>query len=80
MVVLLRILSWSIRIPDLPVASIQDADTLTCVVSEIGLLVNIQASNPNVTYVWSTMNGSILSGATTLTPTVNGAGTYSSLD
>ena len=62
--------------PDLPVASIDDADTLTCVVSDISLLANIQASNPNVTYVWSTMNGSILSGETTLTPTVNGPGTY----
>lgn len=62
--------------PDLPVASIQDADTLTCIVSEISLLVNIQASNPNVTYVWSTANGSILSGGTSLTPVVNGPGTY----
>ncbi|MBK7344208.1 MAG: gliding motility-associated C-terminal domain-containing protein [Saprospiraceae bacterium] len=62
--------------PDLPVASIQDADTLTCLLSEMTLVAAIQSSNPNVTYSWTTLDGSILSGANSLMPLINGPGTY----
>ncbi len=62
--------------PNLPVASIQDADTLTCLVDQITLDASFQSPNPNVTFSWLTSDGTILSGGTSLTPLVGGAGTY----
>ncbi len=65
--------------PDLPVASIQDADTLTCLITETTLVATIQATNPNVTFIWTTADGSIVNGSTTLSPLINGPGTYTFL-
>ncbi len=62
--------------PNLPVASIQEADTLTCLVDQITLIASYQSPNPNVTFSWSTMGGVILSGGSSLNPLVGGPGTY----
>ena len=62
--------------PNLPVASIQEADTLTCLVDQITLDASFQSPNPNVTFSWLTTDGTILSGGTSLTPLVGGPGTY----
>ena len=62
--------------PDLPVASILDADTLTCLVTSVNLEATYQGPNPNVTFTWTTPDGTILSGGTTLMPVVGGPGTY----
>ncbi len=48
--------------------------------SSSSLVINATVSSPGTyTYIWSTVNGSIVTGANTLTPTVNAAGTYSLL-
>ncbi|KAF2341375.1 immunoglobulin domain-containing protein, partial [Flavobacterium tistrianum] len=47
---------------------------LTCLITSIKL--SGSSSTPNATYLWSTLNGNIVSGGTTLTPTVDKAGTY----
>ncbi len=60
---------------DLPSADAGIADDLTCVTNQITL--NGSASTgTNFTYLWTTNDGSIVSGDNSLTPIVNGAGTY----
>ncbi len=53
--------------------------TIPCAGSPITLnaTTGTSAPGPNVTYQWSTTNGHIVSGANTLTPTVDQPGTYS---
>ena len=62
--------------PNLPVASIQDADTLTCLVDELMLTATFQSPNPNVTFAWSTVGGQIISGGTSTSPLIGAPGTY----
>ncbi len=59
-----------------PVADAGPADSLTCLVSSLILDGSGSESGPDLTYLWTTPNGNILSGATTLTPSVDAAGTY----
>ncbi|SMO36420.1 hypothetical protein SAMN06265220_101314, partial [Flavobacterium nitrogenifigens] len=47
---------------------------LTCLITSIKL--SGSSSTPNATYLWSTLDGNIVSDGTTLTPTVDKAGTY----
>lgn len=47
---------------------------LTCAVTSV--ILNGSSSTPSTTYLWTTSDGNIVSGATTLTPTVNATGTY----
>ena len=62
--------------PNLPVASIQNADTLTCLVDELMLTATFQSPNPNVTFAWSTVGGQIISGGTSTSPLIGAPGTY----
>ncbi|MFN8303432.1 MAG: choice-of-anchor V domain-containing protein [Saprospiraceae bacterium] len=50
--------------------------TLTCQQNTATLNGTGSSSGPNFSYQWSTTNGNIVSGANTLTPVVNAAGTY----
>jgi hypothetical protein len=50
--------------------------TLTCTTTSLQLNGNGSSSGANFTYQWTTANGNIVSGANTLTPTVDQAGTY----
>lgn len=51
--------------------------SLTCTVQDVILDGNGSPKGPNFTYLWSTGDGHIVSGANTLTPTVDAGGTYS---
>ena len=61
---------------DGPLADAGLPDTLTC--NSASLLLNGSGSDsgPGISYFWTTQNGNIVSGETTLTPEVNAAGTY----
>lgn len=48
--------------------------TLTCSVNSV--ILNGSSSTSNTIYSWSTLDGNIVSGGTTLTPTVDAPGTY----
>lgn len=58
-----------------PVSNAGTPLTLTCGLSSV-TLDGSMSSQGNHTYLWSTLNGNILSGSTTLAPVVNAAGTY----
>jgi len=51
-------------------------DTLSCVVNSATLDANGSTSGPAMVYAWTTMNGTISSGADTPTPTATAPGTY----
>lgn len=59
-----------------PVAFINDPDELTCVVLETNLDGTGSSANGNFSYSWSNAGGGIVSGDTTLQPTVNLPGIY----
>ena len=59
-----------------PVAVASAPTSLTCTETEVNLDGTGSSSGGNFTYQWSTQNGNILSGASTLNPLVNAAGTY----
>ncbi|MCB9305040.1 MAG: T9SS type A sorting domain-containing protein [Lewinellaceae bacterium] len=59
-----------------PNANAGAGGALTCVQSQITLNGAGSSSGPNFTYQWTTPDGNIVSGANTLTPVVNQAGTY----
>jgi hypothetical protein len=62
--------------PNLPSVSIAMADTLTCNNTQLSLLATYQSPGSNLSFNWSTTNGTILSGGNTLTPVINQPGTY----
>ncbi|MEI6409510.1 MAG: gliding motility-associated C-terminal domain-containing protein [Bacteroidota bacterium] len=49
---------------------------LTCVVDSVRINAGASSTGPNFNYQWTTTNGHILSGATTLKPWVDTIGTY----
>ncbi len=49
---------------------------LNCTITSLQLNGNTSSQGNNFTYLWTTSDGNIVSGATTLTPTVNDPGTY----
>ena len=49
---------------------------LTCAIPSVQLNGASSSSGPNFTYIWSTVNGHIVSGANTATPVVDEPGTY----
>ena len=52
-------------------------NTLTCTVTNLPLAAVIDSSSStNLMYLWSTLDGIIVSGGTTLTPTIGAAGLY----
>ncbi|MBP6811684.1 MAG: hypothetical protein KA138_09190, partial [Saprospiraceae bacterium] len=61
---------------DVPVAIVNQPNTLTCVVTSLVLDATGSSVGPNFTYTWSTPNGSITGGINTLTPTINAPGIY----
>ena len=61
---------------NLPAAIANAPSNLTCANPSVFLNGNGSATGPNFTYFWSTPNGNILSGQTTLSPEVNLAGGY----
>lgn len=61
---------------DIPLATAALPDTLNCLVTQISLNGAGTTTGNNISYSWTTANGNIVSGATTLTPTVNQPGSY----
>ncbi|WP_431244704.1 hypothetical protein ACQ9BO_10800 [Flavobacterium sp. P21] len=59
---------------ELPNVNAGGDKALTCLITSIKL--SGSSSTPNATYLWSTLDGNIVSGGTTLTPTIDKAGTY----
>ncbi len=66
----------TLTINPLPVADAGADDTLTCSATSITLDGTGSSSGANYSYNWTSPNGNIVSGATTLTPVVNQIGTY----
>jgi gliding motility-associated-like protein len=61
---------------DFPTAVAAADDPLTCSVNQVDLDGTGSNVGPNFSYSWTTLDGNILSGGTTLNPTVNLTGTY----
>ncbi|NRA51908.1 MAG: hypothetical protein HRU12_22505, partial [Phaeodactylibacter sp.] len=59
-----------------PIVSIATADTITCNQPEITLNATLSGTNSNIDFSWSTAQGSIVSGQTSLQPLVNTSGVY----
>ncbi len=62
-----------------PVADIATPGNLNCLVTILQLNGTPSSQGPNFDYQWTTADGNIVSGDTTLTPTVDAAGTYTLL-
>ncbi len=61
---------------DVPTADAGLPATLTCAITSVALNGAGSSSGPTISYNWTTTNGQILLGGTTLTPTVGAPGTY----
>ncbi|MEZ4955057.1 MAG: hypothetical protein R2825_15935 [Saprospiraceae bacterium] len=61
---------------NVPIADAGTTSTLTCNVTNIQLDGSGSSNNPNITYLWTTTNGNIIAGETTLNPEINAPGTY----
>lgn len=61
---------------DVPVASAGSDMSLDCNNAQVTLDGSSSSQGANYAYLWSTTNGNIVSGATTLTPIVDAAGIY----
>ncbi|MCC6463667.1 MAG: choice-of-anchor L domain-containing protein, partial [Saprospiraceae bacterium] len=59
-----------------PVAAAVASGTITCQNPNLTINGNGSSTGPNFTYEWTTGNGSIVSGETTLNPVVNSGGSY----
>jgi len=59
-----------------PSAVAGDGGVLDCVTTELSLDGSASDAGPNISYLWSTNDGNILSGGTTTSPRINGTGTY----
>ncbi|MCB0521688.1 MAG: PKD domain-containing protein [Lewinellaceae bacterium] len=59
-----------------PAILLQTPAPLTCATDFINLDGNGSSAGPNFTYLWTTPDGNILSGETTLAPVVNAPGLY----
>jgi hypothetical protein len=62
-----------------PIANAGADGELTCAAPQTQLNGGGSSTGTNITYLWTTTGGNIVSGANTLTPTVNGCGTYNLL-
>jgi len=60
----------------LPIAAIAPPGTLNCNNTSIQLNASASSQGGEFTYLWTSQNGNIITGAQTLTPIVNQAGTY----
>lgn len=61
---------------NIPVVSALMPNILTCDVLNVLIDASGSSSGPSYQYSWTTVGGTIVSGDTTLTPTVSGPGTY----
>ena len=61
---------------DLPVANAGTTQTLDCNILEVTLDGNGSEVGTNITYLWTTGDGNIVSGSNGLNPIVDGDGTY----
>ena len=61
---------------NVPLAAAQAPGALTCSTAALQLSAVGTSQGAGITYLWTTSNGSIVSGSNTLAPTVNAAGTY----
>ncbi|MBL7797711.1 MAG: choice-of-anchor L domain-containing protein, partial [Saprospiraceae bacterium] len=59
-----------------PTANAGPAQTITCAVQQMNLDGSGSSQGQQYTYVWTTQNGNIVSGANTLSPLVNAPGVY----
>ncbi len=59
-----------------PVAVAGSGGVLTCATPQLQLNGTGSSTGPSITYAWTTVGGNIVSGHTTLMPTVNACGTY----
>lgn len=59
-----------------PTALAAPGVAITCVQTTTTVSGSGSSQGPNFTYLWTTVNGNILAGATSLNATVNAAGTY----
>lgn len=59
-----------------PIANAGPVAELTCVVNQVQLIGANSSSGPNFSYLWTTANGNLVSGANTLFPIANAPGTY----
>ena len=62
--------------PDIPTAVALVSSQITCTNPSLQLSGFGSSEGSNISYLWSTQNGQILSGGTTLAPTVGAVGTY----
>ena len=62
-----------------PIVSIAQPANLNCNNTTVQINATASSQGPDFMYLWTTSNGNIVSGATTLTPVVNAAGTYNLL-
>ncbi|MCA9912756.1 MAG: hypothetical protein KC496_05390, partial [Anaerolineae bacterium] len=62
---------------NIPIAFAAAPDTLTCANTQITLSGTGSTAGANISYNWTSQDGNILSGQTTLNPLVNQPGTYS---
>ncbi len=70
--------SSSVVISDavLPNLTIQSPSAIDCDSDQVVIDASQSLTGTGITYAWTTTNGNIVSGGTTLTPTVDTAGTY----
>ena len=61
---------------DVPIATAGNPQTLTCDINQVQLDGIGSSSGPGITYTWTTMDGTIDSGAGTISPTISAPGTY----
>lgn len=61
---------------DAPIVIIENADLLTCTTLEINLNAENSSTGTDFQNNWTTLDGNIISGATTLQPIINMPGTY----
>ncbi|MBK9737834.1 MAG: hypothetical protein IPO92_24020 [Saprospiraceae bacterium] len=61
---------------DFPQMDIADPDILTCTVQQVNVTATIIGNESEYSYIWSTQNGSIISGQNSLIVTVSEEGTY----
>ena len=61
---------------ELPRLAATPPGELNCLVSELDIIASSMNDGENTLISWTTMNGNILSGGSTLSPRINAAGTY----
>jgi len=61
---------------NLPTVVLETPPLLTCAVTSLNLGASGTSTGPDFSYLWTTADGQIISGSTTLSPTIGQPGTY----